>query len=146
MKFNEFGEKKPIKEIDGCWVWTGPKGSRGYGIVCIDGQKILAHRFSYRFYIGPIPNGMCICHKCDNPPCINPNHLFLGTMADNMRDRKEKGRCSGEWNGRAKLSESQVLEIRKMAGKIKQIQLSRMFGVSKVCICDILRRDTWIHL
>lgn len=73
---------------DGCWVWSGRTNRQHYGTL---GER-LAHRISYEFYVGPIPEGLCVLHRCDNPPCVNPKHLFLGTRADNAEDRDRKGR------------------------------------------------------
>ncbi len=77
----------------GCWLWTAGMRLNGYGQVKIRRVNQLAHRVSYQVHVGPMPEGMCVCHKCDVPCCVNPDHLFLGTQADNMRDRDRKGRC-----------------------------------------------------
>lgn len=75
-----------------CWVWKGSKAGAGYGVLGIDYKSVYAHRFSYELHFGPIPDNLCVLHKCDNPPCVNPDHLFLGTQLDNMDDRNRKGR------------------------------------------------------
>ena len=82
------------KHPDGCWVWTGARGSKGYGSLARGerGLTRLTHRISWEMHHGPIPDGMCVCHHCDSPPCIRPDHLFLGTDSDNMRDMNAKGR------------------------------------------------------
>lgn len=86
--------KIPIKvnPETGCWEFQGVYNKKGYGLLRFKGERWLAHRFSYMYYKGPIPRGMMVCHSCDNPKCVNPNHLFLGTNSDNMRDMSLKGR------------------------------------------------------
>lgn len=83
-----------------CWVWKGGRSPSGYGMFTVKRRNTRAHRVSYMIAHGPIPDGMCVLHRCDNPPCINPKHLFLGTDLDNVRDRDAKGRtATGERNG-----------------------------------------------
>ena len=95
----------PVPET-GCWLWTGAWDTRGYGKFKVTNSATgKAHRFFYKQMVGPIPDGMLVCHRCDTPSCVNPVHLFLGTAADNAEDKRRKGRCgdcSGENNGRAK--------------------------------------------
>lgn len=85
-------EKKIEKSANGCWIWTGSKNSKGYGRVRIDKKEYMAHRISYNIYLGEIPYGLFICHKCDNPSCVNPEHLFTGTARDNTQDMLSKNR------------------------------------------------------
>ena len=80
---------------DGCWLWQGSRNNKGYGQLSKGGRSggsVLTHRYSWEIHNGPIPDGLCVCHRCDNPPCVNPEHLFLGTYKDNAVDRRDKGR------------------------------------------------------
>ena len=98
--------------MSGCWLWGGYTGEKGYGQIMIGGITYRAHRVSYEQHIGPIPEGMLVCHTCDTPSCINPEHLFVGTAKDNTQDAIRKKRAViGEANARAKLTEAQVLDI-----------------------------------
>lgn len=110
-----------VNTTNGCWEWQGRNNGAGYGKI---GDK-LAHRLSFAEFCGPIPDGMLVCHRCDNPPCINPEHLFLGTNEDNLRDCREKKRNNfGARNGSAKLTDGQVVEIinlRRSGRTIKEI-------------------------
>lgn len=139
-----------IKKEKGCWVWTGLKNKQGYGRMTIKKKDKLAHRFSWEMYFGDIPDGMFVCHKCDNPPCVNPKHLFVGTRFDNARDMVSKGRNrddKGSKHPSAKLTEEQVLLIRKRleAGEM-QINLAKEFNVHKCTISMIKRRENWRHI
>jgi hypothetical protein len=89
-----FNSSYKVNPETGCWMWTGGGESNGYGRISINGKRVKAHQAAWILFKGPIPKGMCICHKCDTPGCVNPGHLFLGTMTDNMRDKINKGRQS----------------------------------------------------
>lgn len=130
----------------GCWLWIGSINAQGYGRFSLGskGQSTMAHRESYRRYIGPIPDGLFVCHKCDTPACINPSHLFVGTQLDNQRDRASKGRSRGEWNGRSHLTEEQVLEIR--SSDLPDIHFSRLLGIPRSTIAEARLGHTWKHL
>lgn len=131
---------------DGCWLWCGYRSVQGYG-QCREGRrKSPAHRAIYRLMVGPIPPGMAVCHVCDNPACVNPEHLWLGTNADNVADRNRKGRqAKGERNGRSKLTREQVQVIRMLAdaGLENKAQLARNFKVSRRAIQKIVNREMW---
>ena len=115
-------------------------------------RKVQAHRFSWELYKGSIPDGdgyhgVCVLHRCDNRACVNPDHLFLGTQADNIRDMIRKGRNddrSGERNFSAKLSQRDVNEIRSLAGRLPQRAIAEKFGVSQSQISHIIRGAGWV--
>lgn len=133
-----------------CWVWTGWTTPNGYGGMWTpSGTKHLsAHRFSYELHYGPIPHGMHICHRCDNRVCVRPDHLFLGTPADNIHDAMSKGRSTrGEHVHTAKLTEVQVREIRNRAASgVRRRQLAQEYGVTIYAIKSIVERRSWRHL
>jgi hypothetical protein len=171
-KVNKDGPTMPHMESP-CWLWTAATGSTGYGQFFIDGKAKntrKAHRVVWTLFNGPIPHdgsahGICVCHHCDNPACVNPEHLFLGTNADNVRDKTVKGRNNsprgdkngsrlhpeklkrGEANGRAKLTATQVIEIRALyASGISQNSLSAQFEVARTLIQQIVQSKIWKHL
>lgn len=129
-----------------CWIWTGPVNRYGYGRLGIgfSGSRELAHRFSWKIHRGSIPFGMCVLHKCDVPGCVNPAHLFLGTRTDNHNDKVAKGRLSYGETISKKLTEKDVLAIRKKyASGISQAYLGDKYGVDPSNISYIVRRKTW---
>jgi len=146
-------EAKFIKlSVDECWEWTAGLID-GYGqFKNRDGGERLAHRRSYTLYVGPIPNGMLVCHTCDNKICVNPKHLFLGTVQDNITDMVLKDRnARGERNFKAKLTDENVNEIRSLylrdsyhSSNAKE--LSKKFNVSVITIQRIVRNSSWKHL
>ena len=137
---------------DECWMWQGAKNKKGYGKIGGTGRRLrnlYAHRVSYQLYRGEIADGMCICHVCDLPSCVNPNHLFQGSAKDNTRDCIKKGRArrgfpKGEINGRAKLTVENVIAIRKAtdSGPV----LARAYGVNRQTIGRIRRGIDWKHI
>lgn len=134
----------PVTE-SGCWLWTASVGSRGYGDFRINKKTVRAHRVSYELYIGQIPEGMCVLHKCDIRLCVNPDHLFLGTNANNSADMVAKGRVKrGAAHGMAKLTEKDVIEIRN-SEKLQKV-LAKKHSVSRSHISVIRARKAWKHL
>ena len=133
-----------IYDEDSCWVWTASKHSkRGseYGQIKVTRtRKISAHRASWEINFGPIPEGMCVCHRCDNPSCVRPDHLFLGTQKENLVDCRDKGRLGGcvGFKGpsafRAKLTAAQIQEIRAQRGIQTAVVLAQRFGVTRQTI------------
>ena len=132
-----------------CWLWTGARGGHGYGNVGVDGRTIRAHRLSYEMVHGQTPDGLCVLHVCDTPLCVRPEHLFLGTHADNHADMAAKGRESrGETHASAKLSDDDAREIRRLHDELgwTQSALAEKFGVVFQHISRIVRRERWAHL
>lgn len=155
-------EKSP--DPDGCWVWRGTRTADGYGRFRLNHTpgEVRAHRLSWEIHFGPIPDGMYVCHRCDNRACIRPDHFFLGTAVDNWLDCLSKGRHSvgtrhslslpaghaqGSRNGRAVFTEDDVREIRRqfVAGVSKR-RLARENGVSRPTITAIVTRKHWSHV
>jgi hypothetical protein len=150
-----------IDKTGDCWLWTGGKNKGGYGVIFDTKQRKtrIASRVIWESTNGLIPDGLFVLHRCDNPPCVNPEHLFLGTPHDNNQDMMRKGRCAtfgdanwrrqnppkGERNGRAKLTREIVEEIRSRfaAGGETQTALAREYGVIQAHISRILKREAW---
>lgn len=141
-----FWERVEISED--CWNWTAGTNSNGYGKLWLNGKLIQAHRFAYSLVHGVIPEGMLICHRCDNPLCVRISHLFLGTQLDNIRDAVAKGRkAKGERHGMSKLVENDVYEIRRLASLgVKQHLLAKMWQVHFSNISNIISRRNWRHI
>lgn len=142
-----------------CWPFTGKCQSGGYGVQHVGGKPgrtIYAHRLVYRITTGTDPIGKAVCHRCDNPPCCNPAHLFLGTIGDNVRDMVAKGRHRtphrwagpvGEQVGGAKLTAEKVREIRRRSASGEgSCALGRVYGMDSSSIRQIVRRVTWRHV
>lgn len=145
-----FWEKVDVRSIDECWEWRGSRHHKwGYGHFRLNGKVESAHRVSWQMMNGDIPDGLVVCHNCDNPPCCNPKHLFLGTIADNNLDKKIKGRQDekGEKNGRAVLKSENIVYIRKQRKLgVSGAELGRMFNVTKENIYDICSGKRWSHI
>ena len=166
-----FWSKVDIRSKDECWEWQG-SNIRGYGQFSLSHFKtVKAHRFSYELKYGKIPDGMLVCHHCDNPKCVNPNHLFLGTSADNTKDRDTKGRQAkgdthgaklhpekfqflhakgaprGSKNARTHLTEDDVIQIKKLLKtKMSQAEIGKKFGVTRFVIWKIKVGLAWSHI
>jgi hypothetical protein len=140
-----------VSKTESCWLWIGCIAPNGYGLFFGTEKAGGAHRFSWVMANGEIPEGMYVCHKCDNRSCVNPKHLFLGTPQENSNDMlaKNRHRCpKGEEYDHSKLSEIKVREIRVLYGMggIRYKDLALRFGVNPVTIGDIIRGATWRHV
>lgn len=172
-----FWSKTIPEPNSGCWLWTAHCNAKGYGVLRVRDRTWLAHRFAMTLSLGiSIPYGQCVLHRCDNPPCCNPGHLFLGTNQDNVHDRESKGRgrplrgenhpsrtkpwtrprgdnhysrtspeylARGEKNGRARLTEQTVAEIRASCGSLREI--ASRFAISKTQAWEIRSGKAWAH-
>lgn len=132
-----------------CWNWTGLQNTNGYGRFSLANKHQLAHRVSFEIFIGEIPDGMCVCHQCDNRLCVNPRHLWLGTQSENLKDAVAKGRVfqpdtTGEKNGNRKLDWERVRAIRRMAASgVKINLLASSFRVSHSTIREVVIGKIW---
>lgn len=130
-----------------CWVWPGLINANGYGRIQVGAKRLAVHRLAYEAFCGPITDGLHVCHRCDNRPCWNPEHLFLGTRSDNIRDAVSKGRWvtqRGEKHKRAVATADLVRKIR--ASPLGKTLAAREFGVSRTQIARIRRRESWKHV
>lgn len=131
----------------GCILWSGKLSRHGYGRMSANNRQQFVHRLAYALSFGPIPPGLSVCHRCDVPACINPQHLFLGTQADNMADKARKGRDAvGEANGSARLRAADIPVIRRRLVSGESCRsIARTLGVSHTAISMIKRGKRWSH-
>jgi hypothetical protein len=151
--------KRTIKQDDGCWIFQGAKNCHGYGMIGLgkrsDGIE-RCHRVSYRHFIGEIPKGMFICHKCDVPACVNPEHLFIGTPKDNHTDMRNKNRHSnpprnlhdcGEYRYNSKLNDDLVRNIRiEYSHGASMYSIAKRLQMSNTTISKVINRLSWKHV
>jgi hypothetical protein len=156
-----------VTKTDGCWTRSGASNGQGYSIATLDGQRIYAHRLSYILHFGGIPDGLDVLHKCDNPPCVRPDHLFAGTHRDNMTDMVAKNRhdgsgirialaalaadrsvmARGEGHGQSKVTENMVRDIRERARRGEsQRSIADAMPITQVTVGRIIRREIWAHV
>lgn len=147
-----FWERIDRSDAAGCWPWLGPMNVSGYGCLAHHGKTTSSHRVAWILTNGAIPDGVCVLHRCDNRPCCNPSHLFLGTNADNVADKIAKGRAVytgspfGSRAGMAKLNEEQVTEIRQLLTTgLSQEKIGLRYGVTQGAIWLIAKGKTWRH-
>jgi hypothetical protein len=148
-------KRGPLAKCGGrCWAWLGAKSEDGYGRFKRRHAYVRAHRYSWESNFGPVPEGLCVLHRCDNPSCVRPSHLFVGTNADNSRDMLRKGRhahasFSGQTNPQALLTEEDVREIKRRCrphGTESTNEVAEYYGVSRTTIYDVIVGRTWGHV
>jgi hypothetical protein len=153
--WNKVNQQGPVvrAELGPCWEWTANRlKGRGYGLIKDDNRKMMrAHRIAWMLCHGPIKNDLWILHKCDNPPCVRPDHLYAGTREDNTRDAIQRDRLAhnrGENAGTVILNNSKVTDIRSRyaTGEITQTQLARLYGVTPSTISNVITRKRWFHI
>lgn len=138
-----------VEKTENCWLWVGLSKGHPYGTIKVGNRGVGAHRASYELHYGAFERSLHVLHKCDNPRCVRPDHLFLGTHQANMKDRNKKGRfarLAGEKNGEHVLIEKQILKIRRSRPKVSVKELATLYGVSVACIEDVIYRRTWKHV
>lgn len=151
---SRFWSKVERQGEDQCWIWKGGSDPRGYGRFYAGDKAFVASRIALALSLGmEIPKGLLACHRCDNPPCVNPNHLFLGSDSDNQIDAFSKNRRAispicrpGSLNGSSRLTEDEVSIILALKGEMMQIDIAPLFGVNSTTITLIHGRKTWRHV
>lgn len=160
MQLDQTLRQRVLSRIDrseGCWSWVGTQSIDGYGVIKYKGRQYKAHRLVWEIFNGPIPDNMFVCHKCDNPSCVNPDHLFIGTPNDNVQDMMRKGRhrvgdksqcLRGEDHPFSKLTQSQVLDIDRFyrEGLLTRAELAERYKVSKALVDKIVQHSHWNHV
>ena len=146
-----FHEKIQIIGESGCWIWMGCVGHYSYGQFCVNSKTLLAHRASWILHYGNIPDGLRVCHRCDVPSCVNPNHLFLGTAQDNTDDMMRKDRTNprkGEDHHAARLTAEKVRQMRKeyQPGYGNLAAIARKYNTSETSAHYAINRKTWKHV
>ena len=141
-----FHQKYAIDCTTNCWNWQGYLDKDGYGSLAVDSHKRLkSHRLSYELHKGKIPEGLFVIHECDNPSCVNPKHLDVGTHLDNMIDMKSKDRGrKGETIPWSKLTEEQAIDC--LSGRLRQFEFAKLYGISKSTVCNLQSGKNWKHL
>jgi|ERR1041385_2741997 hypothetical protein len=149
----KFFESTVVDQRSGCWIWTRGRTSKGYGALYENGKQISAHRFAYKAWVGEIPVGLYVLHRCDERACVNPEHLFLGTAFDNTQDMIAKGRFvvgkrqHGSDNPKSIFSESQVRQMRKLHSEGHSlVSINKRFGGHYSSVKRIINRKYWRHL
>ena len=148
---NRFFSK--VDKTESCWVWSSYKTKEGYGRIQAFGKPMYSHRISWLIHFGKIPNGKEVCHRCDNPSCVNPKHLFIGTHKDNMQDMFKKGRRKenqrrGERHWKSNLKEKDILRIRNLysQGDISMKNIGLLFSIKPNTVFYIVHRKNWSHI
>lgn len=139
---------KYVKKTKSCWIWTSKNQASGYGRLKIKGKHISVHRFSYELHKGKIPVGLFVCHSCDNRLCVNPDHLWLGTNTDNIRDMEKKGRSKhpnkeNHWKSKFSISDIKKIREKYKTGYFSKKELAKEFGTCKSNMASILQNKTW---
>lgn len=138
-----------VSKTETCWLWTGPVNSSGYGGMGFQGRTQGAHRVAYQLLVGPIQQGLHVLHRCDNPRCVNPEHLWVGTRSENMQDASRKGRTNpfrgaGEANPRARLTRAQVVQAREWrAQEVSYAEIGRRLGVNSGTVHHAVNGRNW---